>query len=79
MKKMLLSLGKAVFPLFVRLALKAFLRSLDTAEERHKAAVTLAGKFDLPGDLTEEEEVIFIEALLAAVTEKLLIPLTDDN
>jgi len=79
MKTLLFNLGKAVFPLFLRLGLKLFLRSLDTPEERHKVAVSLAGKLDLPGDLSEEEEVAFIEALLTAVAEKLLVPLTDGD
>jgi len=79
MKTLLFNLGKAVFPHLLKLGLKIFLRTLDTVEERHVAAVSLAGKLDLPGDLTEEEEIAFIETLLQAVAEKLLEPLIDEN
>lgn len=77
MKKLLLRLGKALFPIFAKMALIAFMRSIDTVEERVKMATELAGKFDLPGDFSEEEEARFIQGILRVTHDDLLVPLTD--
>lgn len=77
MKTLLVRLGKALFPLFAKMALVAFMRSIDTVEERAKMAAELAGKFDLPGDFTEAEEAKLIQGILKIAHDDLLIPLTD--